>query len=182
MKKFDIPPPVKLVCGILYHDELWIEPVLSDLQLNLGALDFRSEAIPFHFTDYYFEEMGQPLFRRFVSFEKLVDPSSLADIKVDTNALEEKYAKQGGSRVLNLDPGYLTAAAYVLATSKNYSHRIYLGKGVFAQQELLFERKRILTLEWTYPDYRSFEYQEILRKIRRRYLEQLRELNNSFDP
>jgi hypothetical protein len=176
MKKFDLPPPVKLVCGILYHDEQWIEPVLSDLQLNLGALDFRSEPIPFHFTDYYFEEMGQPLFRRFVSFENLVDPSLLADIKVDTNSLEEKYAKQGGSRVINLDPGYLTAAAYILATSKNYAHRIYLGKGVFAQQELIFERKRMMTLEWTYPDYRSFEYQEIFRKIRRRYLDQLRDL------
>jgi hypothetical protein len=120
--------------------------------------------------------MGQPLFRRFVSFENLVDPSLLADIKVDTNSLEEKYAKQGGSRVINLDPGYLTAAAYILATSKNYAHRIYLGKGVFAQQELIFERKRMMTLEWTYPDYRSFEYQEIFRKIRRRYLDQLRDL------
>jgi Domain of unknown function (DUF4416) len=177
MKKFDVPPPVKLVCGILYHDEKWIEPVLSDLQLNFGALDFRSEPMPFHFTDYYFDEMGQPLFRRMISVEKLIDPSSLAEIKVETNGLEEKYASQGGSRVLNLDPGYLTAAAYILATSKNYAHRIYLGQGVFAQQELLFERKRILTLEWTYPDYRSFEYQEILRKIRRRYLEQLRELS-----
>ncbi len=181
MKKFDIPPPVKLVCGILYHDEQWIEPVLSDLQLSQGALDFRSEAMPFHFTDYYFEEMGQPLFRRFVSFEKHIDPSSLAEIKVATNGLEEKYALQGGSRVLNLDPGYLTAAAYILATSKNYAHRIYLGQGVFAQQELLFERKRILTLDWTYPDYRSFEYQEILRKIRRGYLEQLRNLNSNLE-
>ena len=178
MKKFDVPPPVKLVCGILFHDEKWIGPALSDLQLSFGALDFQSEPMPFHFTDYYFDEMGQPLFRRIVAFEKLIDPSSLAEVKVGTNALEEKYASQGGSRVLNLDPGYLTAAAYILATSKNYAHRIYLGHGVFAQQELLFERKRILTLEWTYPDYRSFEYQEILRKIRRRYLEQLREISS----
>jgi hypothetical protein len=113
-----------------------------------------------------------------VSFEKLIDPSSIAEIKVLTNELEEKYASQGGSRVLNLDPGYLTAAAYILATSKNYAHRIYIGRGVFAQQELLFERKRILTLEWTYPDYRSIEYQEILRRIRRRYLEQLRQISS----
>jgi hypothetical protein len=178
MKKFDIPPPVKLACGILYHDEKWIEPALSDLQSNFGALDFQSDPMPFQFTDYYFEEMGQPLFRRFVSFEKLIDPSSIAEIKVLTNELEEKYASQGGSRVLNLDPGYLTAAAYILATSKNYAHRIYIGRGVFAQQELLFERKRILTLEWTYPDYRSIEYQEILRRIRRRYLEQLRQISS----
>jgi hypothetical protein len=114
----------------------------------------------------------------FVSFEKLIDPATISDIKVTTNELEEKFASAGGRRVLNLDPGYLTAAAYILATSKNYAHRIYLGKGVFAQQELIFERKRITTLEWTYPDYRSIEYQEILRRIRRRYLEQLRDLSN----
>lgn len=177
MKKFDIPQPVKLVCGILRNDEQWIDQAIADLQYNFGALDFRSDSIPFNFTDYYFKEMGHPLFRIFVSFEKLIDPASLCDIKVKTNEMEEKYASEAGRRVLNLDPGYLTAAAYILATSKNYAHRIYLGKGVFAQQELLFERKRILTLEWTYPDYRSIEYQDILRRIRRRYLEQLRELS-----
>jgi len=175
MKKFEIPPPVKLVCGILYREERWVGPVLEDLQQELGLLDYRSDAIPFHFTDYYLAEMGQPLFRCFISFERLADSASLASIKVRTNSLEEKYTALGQSRVLNLDPGYLTAAAYIISTSKNYAHRIYLGQGVFAQQELLFERKRIITLDWTYPDYRSFEYQEILRKIRRKYLQQLRD-------
>ena len=174
MKKFDLPPKVKLVCGILYREERWINPALEDLQLEFGPIDYRSDPIPFHFTDYYFEEMGEPLFRCFVSFEKLFDSASLAPIKVTTNSLEEKYVGMAGSRVLNLDPGYLTAAAYIISTSKNYAHRIYLGLGVFAQQELLFERKRNITLDWTYPDYRSFEYQEILRKIRRKYLQQLR--------
>lgn len=174
MKKFEIPPPVKLVCGILYREEQWVNPVLEDLQQELGPLDYRSDAIPFHFTDYYFAEMGHPLFRCFISFERLADSASFSSIKVTTNGLEEKYTALAQSRVLNLDPGYLTAAAYIISTSKNYAHRIYLGQGVFAQQELLFERKRIITLDWTYPDYRSFEYQEILRKIRRKYLQQLR--------
>ena len=174
MKKFDIPPKVKLVCGILYHEDRWIDPVIEDLQQEFGPIDFRSDPIPFHFTDYYFEEMGEPLFRCIISFEKLFDSATLASIKVTSNSLEEKYMKISGFRVVNLDPGYLTAAAYIISTSKNYAHRIYLGLGVFAQQELLFERKRIITLDWTYPDYRSFEYQEILRKIRRKYLQQLR--------
>src|SRR5688500_3844119 len=119
--------------------------------------------------------MGKPLFRRFVSFGRLVDPAELAFIKVLTNSLEEKYAHLAGqNRVLNIDPGYLNLTAYILATSKNYAHRIYLGKGVFAQQELLFERKKIQTLDWTYPDYRSFEYQEILRRIREIYATHLK--------
>lgn len=171
MKKFDIPPPAKLVCGLLYKEERWREQALSDLRTEFGASDLVSEVLPFRYTDYYFEEMGSPLFRVFISFEKLIDPEDLSVIKIFTNALEEKYA--GGpeaARVINIDPGYLTAASFILATSKNYAHRIYLGKGVFAQQELIFQKHRTTTMDWTYPDYRSLEYQEIFRKIRNLYL------------
>jgi hypothetical protein len=177
MKKAEAPSPVKLICGLLYNDEQWLQKGLIDLRTEIGEIDFQSETLPFQYTDYYFKEMGEPLFRVFVSFEKLIDPSELPMIKVLTNALEERYAfSSGGKRVLNLDPGYLNPTAYILATSKNYSHRIYLGRGVFAQQELLFEKKKIRTLDWTYPDYRSYEYQEILKKIRHLYLQQLKDL------
>jgi hypothetical protein len=180
MRKFDIPPPVKLVCGLLYREESVLERGLADLSTEFGSIDFRSRPLPFHYTDYYFREMGEPLCRMFVSFTTLIDPSELCLIKLRTNALEERYARSSaaGRRVLNIDPGYLTPAAYILATSKNYSHRIYLGKGVFAQQELLFDRKRVHTLDWTYPDYRSYEYQEILRGIRQAYLHQLKSMEN----
>ena len=175
MKKFDDPVPVKLVCGLLYKQEKWSQQALLDLETEFGTIDYQSDPLEFHFTEYYFKEMGKPLFRRFVSFERLVDPAELAFIKVLTNSLEEKYAHLAGqNRVLNIDPGYLNLTAYILATSKNYAHRIYLGKGVFAQQELLFERKKIQTLDWTYPDYRSFEYQEILRRIREIYATHLK--------
>jgi Domain of unknown function (DUF4416) len=175
MKKFDAPPPVKLVCGILYKDTEWMRLGLSDLEERFGPPDFQSEPIDFRFTDYYYKEMGKPLSRVFVSFTALIDSADLAEVKIFTNVVEEKYAREaGGSRVLNLDPGYINAAAFILATSKNFAHRIYLGKGVFAPQELLFEKKRVQSLDWTYPDYRSYEYQEMLRKIREAYLRQLR--------
>ena len=177
MKKFDTPLPVKLVCGLLYKDEQWLHQGLIDLQTEFGEPDFQSSPLEFSFTEYYFEEMGKPLFRVFTSFEKLIDPAERAVIKVLTNALEEKYAGSvGGRRVLNIDPGYLNGTAFILATSKNYAHRIYLGRGVFAQQELLFEKRKVHTLDWTYPDYRSYEYQEMLRKIRASYLQQVKNL------
>ena len=175
MNKFELPPRVKLVCGILYHDEVWLVPCLRDLVERFGEIDFRSATLPFEYTDYYFEEMGKPLVRVFVSFLRLFDSEALLDAKLFTGELEGKYGgSSGGRRVINLDPGYLNGSAFVLATSKNYAHRIHLGKGVFAQQELLFERKRTRTLDWTYPDYRSFEYQDVLRRIRQIYLRQLR--------
>lgn len=154
---------------------MWLERGVADLRSEFGEIDFQSEAFPFRFTNYYFEEMGQPLFRSFISFSTLVDPAALASVKVFTNSLEQKHRESEGSRrALNIDPGYLNATAYILATSKNYAHRIYLGMGVFAQQELLFEKKAARTLEWTYPDYRSIEYQQVLRRLREMYLAQLR--------
>jgi hypothetical protein len=179
MKKFDVPSPVKLLCGLLFKEEKWSEQALIDLQTEFGEIDFRSNPLEFHFTDYYFKEMGEPLMRVFASFSRLIDPAELSTIKVWTNSLEEKYANlESGKRVMNIDPGYLNLTAYILATSKNYAHRIYLGKGVFAQQELLFEKRKIQTLDWTYPDYRSYEYQEILKKIREIYANQIKSKSN----
>lgn len=175
MKKFDAPAPVKLVCGLLYGTENWLHRGISDLKKHFGEIEFQSSVLNFTYTDYYFKEMGHPLFRVFITFAELRDPATLPSIKTVTNELEAEYASSnGGSRVLNIDPGFLTATAYILATSKNYAHRIYLGNGVFAQQELLFERRRIQTLDWTYPDYRSLEYQEIFKKLREMYLNQLK--------
>lgn len=175
MKKFDLPPPAKLVCGILYREPEWLQKALIDLKTEFGDIDFQSDTIDFTFTDYYFQEMGSPLFRVFVAFARLVDPAELSAAKVRTNTIEQKYAFPGeGGRVLNLDPGILNATAFILATSKNYAHRIYLNHGVFAQQELLFAKKGVQALDWTYPDYRSVEYRDILLKLRGIYLAQLR--------
>ena len=175
MKKFDEPQPVKLVCGLLFREEERLNRGLSALEAQFGERDFQSMPVEFSFTDYYFEEMGRPLYRMFASFERLIDPAALAEIKIFTNTLEENCASAvDGRRLINIDPGYLTPTAFILATSKNFAHRIYLGKGVFAQQELLFEKRRIQTLDWTYPDYRSHEYQEILKRIRAIYLGQLK--------
>lgn len=173
MNKFDIPPPVKLVMGILYHDEKWLNPCLEDLVSRFGDTDFLSPPIPFEYTDYYIEEMGHPLFRMFTSFKRLIQSEQLMEIKLFAGELERKYS-ENDRRLLNIDPGYLTGSAFILATSKNYAHRIHLGKGIFAQQEILFEKKRIRTLDWTYPDYRAVEYHDMLRKIRQAYLHQLR--------
>jgi hypothetical protein len=152
-----------------------LEACFLDLCNRHGEMDFRSASLPFEYTDYYEEEMGRPLYRLFVSFQRLIRSEDLREIKLHAGELEAKYCTSEGKRRLNLDPGYVTGPAFILATSKNYAHRIHLGNGVFAQQELLFEKKRVRTLDWTYPDYRAVEYQDVLQRIRRTYLQQLRE-------
>ena len=122
------------------------------------------------------EEFGPGLQREFLSFEKLMDPGMLADVKLLTNALEQRWSL-AGRRPINLDPGYISPEKLVLATTKNHGHRIYLGRGVYAEVTLAYRNKAYRPWPWTYPDYRSEAYLEIMQAIRRVYMGQLRELH-----
>lgn len=175
-------PPVKLICGIIAGPDehfLRAEELLSGLY---GPVDFRSARFPFIFTDYYEAEMGPGLRRGFVGFERLIDPSGLAAVKVRTNGLEreiaEEFAAEGRSgrraRVVNLDPGYLTAAALIMATAKNFSHRIPLQEGIYGHLEFLFTKSGIRRLDWTYPDFAQAGYQAFFLEVRRDYLLRLK--------
>lgn len=160
--------PEKLVIGVLSSRPSAWERLSSDLEGLFGPPDYASEAIPFTFTDYYDREMGTPIERRFVSCRDLVDPARLADIKLQTNALEDRY-REAGRRRVNLDPGLLCLSRLVLATTKQGAHRIPLRSGIYAEVTLIFEKGGFRPLAWTYPDYRTERCREILREIRALY-------------
>jgi hypothetical protein len=153
------------------------QQVLLRLSDSFGPIDYASRPIPFAFTHYYDEELGAPLVRRFVAFERLVDPQALARIKLATNALEEELgsrpaaggARLAGPRSINLDPGLLSLSRFVLASTKDSSHRIPLADGIFAEITLQYQRPTFRPLPWTYPDYRSEEVHEVLLEIRRMF-------------
>jgi len=139
-----------------------------------GEIDVESDPVPFDFTDYYEDEMGTGLLRKFVSFATLIDPGRLAEVKVRANGLEREFAAgAGGRRRINLDPGYVDASRLVLATTKNVAHRIYVGQGIYAEVTLTFRKNGCACFDWTYPDYRSGRYEGFFREIRRRYLDQV---------
>ncbi len=138
-----------------------------------GPVDHISPLWPFDFTSYYAEESGEGLLRQFLSFAELIDPGKLAEIKLRTNQLEQEHAS-GGRRQINLDPGYVDLSKLVLATTKNHQHRIYLGRGIYAEVTLRYTRKSFRPWEWTYPDYRTNHYVEFFNQVRETYLEQLR--------
>jgi hypothetical protein len=95
------------------------------------------------------------------------------DVKLATNAIEEAMSVSGRRRV-NIDPGYVALEHVVLATTKGYSHRLYLGQGIFGDLTLMFHNGGYRPLEWTYPDYASEETTQMFNRWRQQYKEQLR--------
>lgn len=160
--------PVKLIIGFIYKDEAVFIKARNKLARKFGKIDFESARIDFNYTDYYEAEMGAGLKRRFVSFHKLIPMQDLYRIKLYTNRLEEKLSISK-SRQINLDPGYLDSAKLVLASTKDYAHRIFLRKGIFAEVTLSFRDNSFSSNDWTYPDYRSKEYIDIFNQIRKLY-------------
>lgn len=162
---------VKLIAGFLFQDEDVFKKCKKLLQKKFGDIDYESASLPFTHTSYYDKEFGRGLLRVFVSFKKLIAAECLPSIKIFTNKIEKKLSL-ASSRRINIDPGYLDSAKLVLASSKNYVHRMYLGKGVFAEITLFFQDDSFRYWQWTYADYRSPEYIEIFNHIREVYAKQ----------
>ncbi|MBC7254702.1 MAG: DUF4416 family protein [Chloroflexi bacterium] len=168
------PQPVKLVIPMIAGEEVLFDEAVQALVERFGPVDYRSATLPFTHTTYYEREFGPNLLRQFASFERLIDPGELARIKRLTNDLEIAWADASGRRRINLDPGYLTQAKFVLATTKNQAHRIYIGEGIYAEVTLIYRHGAFEPLPWTYPDYRTPEYRAILATIRALYDQQIK--------
>lgn len=169
--------PAKLVIGAFMKDKgLFIE-VADRLEKKFGAIDLVCPWMPFDFTDYYSKEMGYPLFRRVIAFIKLVDQDSLPEIKAFTNSLESRFLKKSNRRI-NIDPGYLVHERFVLATGKNFTHRIYIGGGTYADLTLVFSKGMFQDLAWTYPDYKSDQMKKFLTLVRKKYVTDIKRLNS----
>ena len=167
------PHPVKLIVGFIYKDRSILTKTESILKRHYGPLDFQSKILPFTHTDYYEPEFGSGLKRKFISFKSLILPQKLAAIKVFTNSIEKKFSINS-RRLINIDPGYIDLPKLVLASAKDFSHRIYIGQGIHAEVTLSYQGKVFKCHEWTFPDYRTPEYIEIFTKIREIYFKQVR--------
>ncbi len=172
MGKVTRHPPVKLIVGLICANNDLFGKCQSMLKKKFGGLDFESSELAFDFTGYYDKEFGKCLKRKFISFKRLIPAEKLSSIKLFTNSLEKKLSVKG-LRGINIDPGYLDMAKLVLASTKDFRHRIYIGRGMFAEITLYFQGKSFRSWEWTYPDYRTPEYIEIFNKIRELYRKQV---------
>lgn len=167
----------KLVVGIISSKEIHFERAEEELKALFGPTELRSPVFPFDLTNYYEEQMGINLKRIFLSFVELIPPEKLSALKIQTNALEQKIRQDAAEnfRVVNIDPGILTASALIMATAKDFSHRIPLAQGIYAHLEFLFAKQGIRTLDWTYPDFKQEGYERFFLDVRKIYLEQLKQ-------
>ncbi len=171
------PSPAKYFVALLSSESGLFGEVESKLTAILGAVDARSELLPWNTSRYYEPEMGTGLLRRFVSFVPLMSPGRLAAIKLQTQQIEERYRgdKEGGhGRRINIDPGYLERDKIVLASTKNAAHRIYLQSGIYGETTLVYQSGGYRACGHTYPDYLWRETIAFLVQTRTLYLEQLR--------
>ncbi len=173
--------PAKLVIGVFTAEHELIAPVAYRLTEKFGGIDLASRWLRFDYTDYYEPEMGSGLVRRMMAFKPLVSQDALAGIKHETNAIENEFAA-GEKRRVNIDPGYLLRERFVLATAKNFSHRIYIGRGIYADLTLVYSKGNFRTLPWTYPDYAAEDMIGFLHKVRSKYVFDLKSLKDgSYD-
>jgi hypothetical protein len=168
MGSINIPGLKYVITGFLFSDDLVFDSAKTRLTTLLGAIDYESSRMDFNYTGYYAEEMGSGLTRVFVSFERLAEPESIYRIKLATNEIERELSVSGKRRI-NIDPGYLDLSKLVLLSTKDYSHRIHAGQGIYAEVTLSYKDRSFRPWPWTYPDYGTTEYIEVFNLMRDRF-------------
>lgn len=162
---------VKVFCGIIYRDEDSFAGARQSLEKYFGPADIEAGPVSFCFTKYYEREMGKDLKRRFISFAGLLSAERCFEWKIFTNGIEESFMDRGSpGRKVNIDPGYMNTSRVVLLSTKDYSHRICLQGGIFAELTMYYMGKGFKFLPWTYPDYRTSAYLDFFMRMRQKLL------------
>ena len=168
------PAQVKLFCALLVAPAISLHEVETGLEQTYGTIVLRTAPLLFTQTTYYEREMGPHLARLYVAFDPLISVATLATVKHTTNRLEALWSTAQGQRRVNVDPGYLDLAKVVLASTKDHSHRLYIGNGIFAEVTLRYLQHTFQPWDWTYPDYRVPATLAFFQQLRERYKAQLR--------
>jgi hypothetical protein len=163
------PAPVLLLLAAFSRHEAALAWARGRAEEAWGPVALESPAFPFEQTHYYDATMGPGLRKVFFGFARPADPGALVEWKLATNAWEAEYAALAGHaepRPLNLDPGYVALGKLVLASTKDFAHRIYLGRGIFAEITLYYKGRAWQHHQWTFPDYRCEEYHRFFSRCR----------------
>ena len=168
--------PVLLVTAITSRYVSAIDWAVSQASEHWGAVRIKSDVFDFSETGFYEKTMGQNLLKQLVAFQ-LIDPAILPDYKITSNQWEELYAEthqHPETRPLNIDPGYISEAKLVLATTKDRDHRIYLRDGIYAEVTLHYQQNDWVESRWTYPDYQRADFKSFFTECRNQLRKQMK--------
>ena len=174
MGKIRRPERVKLFASLIFQDTVDLGEILGRLAPAIGPVEYQTPPALFTHTTYYNEEMGEGLKRCFVLFSPVFERDKLPGVKIATNEIEDHFARDG-RRTVNIDAGYIALEHVILATTKGYAHRLYIGKGIHADLTLMFNNGSFRALEWTYPDYAEPETIALFNKWRESVKQALKE-------
>ncbi len=156
------PKMVTLFLGIMFTSEMLRDRALALFTEQFGPVIKSTGPYSFsEFSSYCDTEIGGAVLKEYYLFESPIERDLLAGIKEFTNSIEQQFSCDG-SRPVNLDPGYLSSDKFVLASAKDFSHRIYIGKGIYAEVTLHFHHNKIRFFSWTYQDYLREEVRKFL--------------------
>jgi hypothetical protein len=133
------PQAVQLLVGVIFTASDLLEALETEMVERIGRIELKSPVFTFDITDYYEDEMGSGLGRAFYAFKDLIDPGEIVEVKLAANLIERAFAEEGRRRV-NLDPGYMDFYKLVLVSNKYFGQKIYLGKGVYADPTLYYDK------------------------------------------
>lgn len=164
------PLSVKLLLGMLSPEPDLFSECAALFTKAYGPTDLESDVMPWKTSDYYLDELGNNIFRKFFFFRDLHDPACLPSIKKFSNAVEDRFSTGSGpsKRRINIDPGYVTEAKVVLASTKDFAHRVYLGEGIYGEVTLRYgsRDRSFVPLDHTYFDFRERKYRELFNQAR----------------
>lgn len=170
------PTPGNLIFAVMFREDEILSMAVDMLKSIYGHFDMESVSYDFSaISSYYDEEMGSGIKKQIFSVNSLLPRDELADAKLHAVSLENELAASENIRRVNIDPGLVTLENFLLVTGKNFSHRIYLGKGVFAEVTMFLGKKKITELPWTYRDYKKPEIKKFLLEVRASYHKKLSE-------
>ena len=162
--------PAGLIIGLLSTADGPLDETDRALSAAYGPVALRSDPFPFHYTDYYAPEFGETLVKQFRVYDRLIDPSDIKRIKIETNAIEAALADAAGKtsgRVVNIDPGVITPGKLLLASAKDFAGRVPVGNGWYVEVTLFYRHGKWVSLPWTFPDFSSGDYDAFLDTARR---------------
>lgn len=151
--------PAKFFFAVAGGEKRYLPEVEDLLLAELGSVEFRSKIYCFSdFSRYYDRETGGRVWKYLFSVREMMPPETLVKVKLHSEQIQQQFLSERHGRTcrdVNIDPGYLNGWQVILSSVKNFTHRIYLEKGVYAETTLLYQKGDFQSLPWTYADYLS---------------------------